>query len=466
MDFEIRDFSEGYIDSVNDNLLPPNASRNCQNFISRVIGSLQKRTGQARLNATALDGAIRGLYTYYYGTNRKLIVAHTDNVNYWNGTGFTDLKTGLDTTAQVMFETCVNYMVSFNGVDAPWKWDGTTVSALANAPADGQFCVLHKEKLFTVKKSEPSTLYWSDSFAPETWQAVNYWDIKKGDGDVVTSLQKFLGELVVFKRRSVHSLAGTSLDDFRLNEIDSRIGCVGPFAVVASGMYLYFVSDEGICVFNGMKVTNLSEDRIPKLWGNINKQYLYKAAVGVWNGLIWFALPEGSSTYNNLLLIYDFPSDSAYSGKFWPWRGINASCFQQYNDGTQTVLYSGDSSAGYVNRQDVGTDDFGVAINAFYECKAFDMGKAEIEKKAKKVFIQDSPETLNHVDLQISKDYGPFGSLELKASDDMIREFWFASSGRWRYLAPKLSHNALGACEVRGILMPYKAKSKPKVRVT
>ena len=469
-EWQIRDFSEGLIDKVDDNLLPENAAKDCQNFISRTIGSLKKRPGQARLNpAAALGGPIQGLYAYYYGTpisTRRLIAAANGVVAWWNPatSAWVNLQTGQSVTQPFMFETCVNYMVCFNGVDQPWKWSGSVVSNLLNAPVDGRFPVLYKEKLFVVRIAEPSTLRWSDTFQPESWPAVNYQPVKSGDGDEITCLRKYMGDLVIFKRRSIHVLRGSSLDDFRLEEMDGRLGCAGPFAAAALGPHLYFVADEGICVFNGMRAVNISAERIPKLWATVNKEYLHKAAVGVWDGLVWFALPEGGSTYNNLILIYAPPAGGAAGGKLWPWRGIDASYFQPFSDGTQDLFYAGDSNAGFVNRQDTGTDDFGSPITAFWEGKSFDQGSPEREKKAKRAFVEDSPETVNTVTLQVSLDYGAFGALTLKASDDMVREFRFASGTRWRYLTPKFIHNALGPCEVRGLLIPYKPRRKPKVR--
>ena len=465
--FEIRDFSEGLIDKADDNLLPENAARDCQNFIGHYIGSLKKRGGQEKVNpAAALGGPIQGLYAYYYGTpitTRRLVAVGNGVAAWWDfGTSaWTNLRTGQNTTQPFLFETCIQYMVCFNGVNKPWKWDGTTVTDLANAPVDGQFPVLHKEKLFVVPASEPSTFCWSESFDPEEWPAVNYWSVKEGDGDEITCLRKHLGELIIFKRRSIHSFRGSSFEDFRLEELDSRLGCVGPLAAAALGPYLYFVSDEGLCVFNGMSATNLSYGRIPKLWGKINKEYLHKAVVGVWNNIVWFALPEGDSTYNNMVIAF-IPEEG---GKVWPWRGINASCFQVFDNGTEDIFYSGDSNGGYIVRQDTGTDDFGSPINAYWEGRVFDQGLPEYEKKAKYVFVQDSPDTINSVSVQVSLDYGEFKTLTMKANDSMERKFTIPfGSRKWRYLTPRLSHDQFGPCEVRGLLIPFKTGGRPKVR--
>ena len=463
--WSITDFTVGQIDSADDNVIPDQAAAYSSNWISRYIGSMTTRPGQARLTDAALGGAIQGLHSYY-GADRRIVAASNGAVDYWNGTAWVGLKTGLDASATVLFEDCVNYMVSFNGVNAPWKWDGAAVTALANAPAKGRFAILHKEKLFTVDADTPSTLVWSNSTKPEDWPAVNYWDVKKGDGDEITCLVKFFGEMVVFKRRSIHSLRGTSLDDFRLDEMDTRIGCVGRRAAVADGLRVYFVADDGLYEFNGMKATNISKALIPKLWATINKQHIHKAAVKAWGGLIWFALPEGTSTYNNMVIIYDPPNAlTGKPGAFWPWRGINASCFIDYNSGTDVKLYAGDSAAGYVNQQDTGTKDFtDTAIAATWKGKNFDKGGVAYLAKAKKAFLELYPNSVGKPALQVALDYGAFTALTETYTDDFALEYRFSATGRWRYLQPRITYTGIDGCHVRGLLIPVKPKKKPKVK--
>ncbi len=463
LEWKIQDFSGGLNDKVDDNLIADNEASNCQNVIATKIGSLTKCKGSAPLNGTALGGAIQGLHAYYYGIYRRLVTVANGVPSYWNGTAFqaitlpaVDYPSGLSISASVYFETLVNYMVAMNGVDKPWKWDGTTASVLANAPVDAQFPVLHKEKLFIVPRSEPSTLRWSDSFQPESWPAVNYWDVDKGDGDVITALVPYLGELTVFKQYSIHSLRGTSLDDFRLDKIEPNVGCVGPRAVVQDGMYLYFVADDGIYVYNGAKAENLTRNKIPGLWARVNQEHLSKAVAARWNGFLWFALPEGTSTYNNLILLYD-PTIRSW----WPRRGINISCFQEFNNGQDLLFYGGDSMSGFVLQLDTGYSDGANAIESYWEGKAFDMGAAERQKKMKKAFIIDSPEA-NDVSVAASFDYGAMLALTAQGGDTLVRRFRQPTSDRWRYFKPRLSHNVKDQnFEVRGLMLQYKAR-RPK----
>src|SRR5690606_14277187 len=140
-------------------------------------------------------------------------------------------------------------------------------------------------------------------------------------------------------------------------------------------------------------------------------------AVATWNGLIWFALPEGSSTYNNLAIVYD-----QNGGRFWVFRGINASCFEVFNDGVRRKLLAGDSVAGFVNEQDTGTDDFGQPIEAYWEVKTLSLGTPERNNLFVWANLQDMPGA-NGVGLEVSNDYGEFNSLLPGDEDDLVRRF-------------------------------------------
>ncbi len=461
----IRDFSGGQVSRADDNLIPDNAASLCENVISRYVGSLQSRPGQSRLNTDELAAAVQGLHAYYYGTTptRRIVAAANGVAYYWDGSAFQSLKTGLSATNPIMFETTVNYMVGMDGANAPWKWDGSVVSALENAPAKGRYPKLHYEKLFCVDADDPSVLIWSDSFQPESWTAINYQTVKDGDGDEITCLFPYIGEMLIGKRRSTHTLQGSSLDDFRLKELDARVGIVGPRAAAQHGLYVYTVSDEGMMRFNGMKYTNLSEMKDPVFWARVNKQYLHKAAVKSWGDLVLFALPVDSGTYNNYVVAF-YP-EGPDGGSFWPWSEIDASCFIDYDDGTSLKLYSGDANAGYVNRQDTGHSDFDGNIVAYWEGKAFDKGSPEYLAKAKKAFLSKYPSAVANPALTLSLDYGSFGNLELKRQNDEAVEYRFtATVNKWRYIQPKLTYTGKTGFNVRDIMIPYRPARKPKVK--
>ena len=500
--WEIRDFSAGVVEKLNDNILPDNAAHECRNFTSNRFGGLSKRKGQERLNSTPLPAMIQGLHPYYSNSGHtRYLITMSGGLGYlWNGEDFEMLSFEgaeslvgaasfphigtslwgetmfnhpygvfpLTASGPVIFENAVNEIVAMNGIDQPWKWDGAAITFLSAAPAKGRYPVLHKEKLFCVDANEPSTVVWSETFDVETWPAYHYWDIRKGDGDEITCLIRFVDELFIFKNRSLHSLKGTSLDDFSLQEISATVGCVGPRAAVAHDLKVFFISEHGIYTTNGLNVLNVSEMIIPEIWKKVNKQFLHRATVTVWEDLIWFAVPfEGSAT-NNLVLTYDVKKQA-----FFPMSGINPSCFAYYHDGTGggVKLYSGDTQHGYINIQDQGYNDFDQPVEAYWRGKFFDMGKPEVEKKSRMLFIQDSPLTEEIADIAVCRDYEKkdgdlyYNNLVYSRTEGYTREFKFdKDANRWRYLSPKIIHNNLGPCEIRGLAMPYKPKTRLAVR--
>lgn len=449
-------FSGGLNNYKDDNVLDVHESSDCQNVIcDKRTGPLRKVRGQQKLNSVTLGGAVQGTHAYYQGLERRLVVAANGKVVYWDPATetFVDIKTGLNTAAPTFFETCVNYLVAFNGADAPWKWDMNEATPLANAPI-GKFCILHKEKLFTVTPTNPSRLVWCDSFEPETWPAVNYWDIGPGDGDKLTGFVTYLDDLLVFKRHSMYTLAGTSLDDMSLDQVERNRGCVGPRANLVDTPYVYFVADDGIYVWDSMKATNLTAYKIPDTWANISTEHLHNACCGRWDNLLWFALPENSS-YNNLVLFY-----SPATGAFWPRRGINASCFTIYDNGAVRKFYSGCSIDGFVREQSTGYSDDGVAINSYWKFKTLDLGdqspsKQRQQKTYLKAHVFDSPGA-NDVSLTASIDYGDPISLTLDRDGTLVRKYRFPYGTQGYYITPQISHNINDeGCEIRGIALEF-----------
>ena len=504
--WKITDFSGGQVEKFNDNMLPENAAFYCRNFIASREGGISKRQGQSRLNPTLGSGKIHGLHPYYFwqSGNRGLLAMHGGRPYAWNGTNFIEIGTNYtgstisdslfpvfngalfnevefnknieytlpgNASDMTLFADTVNYIVAMNGVDRPWKWDGDKIENLKGAPAKGRYPVLHKESVFCVDAPEPSTLIWSDLFRPESWTPINYWDITKDDGDEITCLQPFLGDLIIFKGNSMHVLKGTTFQDFSLRTEETRVGCAGPLASVVHQTTVFFISSYGIYLTNGMNVQNISDQIIPDTWANVNKNYLHNSVAKVVGDHIWFAVPYGDSTVNNLVLVFD-----PQKGAFFPMTGIGATNYVYFNDTTTalgTRLYAGDNTDGFVNLLGEGTEDYGSPVSAVWRGKFFDMGFSEVEKKAREVYIQDSPETTETADISICLDYEKnpstgdyvYNNLSFYRDQGLTREFKTnINTNRWVHVSPMIAHSKAGACEIRGITVPFKPKQRMATR--
>ena len=121
---------------------------------------------------------------------------------------------------------------------------------------------------------------------------------------------------------------------------------------------------------------------------------------------------------------------------------------------------------GYIYEQDVGSNDAGVPVNAYWEGTAFDGGSSERLKKAKKVFIEDAPEQELPATIKLSPDYGDFVELTLRGSSKGLRMFSISTviKDKWRRVTPRIEHSQIGGCEIRSFMVPFKMKEKPKVK--
>lgn len=426
----------------------PNTTPDCRNVIARSGALLQKRGGQLRLHANPLAGAVTGLHAYYRPAGRQLIAAAGGKVYRHDPiTGeFLEINSGISTTALTQFATCVNYMVAFDGVTVPWKWDGTVVTPLATAPADGWLLCYHKEKVWTVSKAEPSMLVWTTSFKPEEWlTAVNYWKVADGDGDEIQAILPYQGALAALKGHSVHVLRGTDLEDFVLDDPTQGQGAVGPNAAVTYGGYLWFIDQAGICRFDGYRVVNVSEARLVNLWPRVNQSTVHLAAAGVHGELLWFALPIDESLTNNLVLVYD-PAAQAW----WPMSAIEASVFLNFDDGTGSQFLAGGAVEGYVTEEDTGTSDDGLGVEAYWYSPPLGADAPEVLKKMFRLYTNHLPGadadavSVVRVAPAVSGYFDSLSSVDLlrvASEDSMCQRYDFPDGSYCHYFQIHLEHS-------------------------
>lgn len=426
-------------------------------------GALDKRNGQAHLNASPLAGPIQGLYACYIGGVRQILAAANGSVYAWIAGAWSSIYSGLSTTAPVNFTTLINQVVGSDGIHQPFSYTGSgSATALTGAPVDGQFPIFFKDKLFMVPTSDPSNARWSADFYPSDWTNLqNFWQVSQGDGDTITAWISFLNDLVIFKRYSIHVLKGASLEDFSMVDYPTGTGCVGAQALCQFNELVYFVADDGLYVFDGVDVSSISYDRIPNWFmNNVNMAAISKAACGVWRNWIWFALPTGSSTTNNVVMLYIPPASGATGGKFFPLTGINAQQFLRYNTGSGLKLYAGDPS-GYVNQLDIGSSDFGNAISAFWIPQTVDSNIGSY-KYLGKASIADTPGWTTRADLFAAiEDSGSYvqATVDTELTDSLHEVFRVPSIYRFHQLQAKISHTYLGSYQVRSLVLDIASKA-------
>lgn len=211
----------------------------------------------------------------------------------------------------------------------------------------------------------PSRVYWSEIGEPEGVQPTYFADFISNDGDRITGLKYFQGGLIVSKQKSLFVLTGTDPSNFSIQQITDQYGCLSNQAMVTFENKLWMLDQKGILQFDGANVQIISMNPEP-FFLQMNVPYALDYAVAAHFkqfNQVWFHVPYQGSTINNLLMVYDYVTNS------WTrYDGINSSYLfvGQGTNPTRTVFYGGYTGA----LSFMGSSFFGDNGNAI-TCMAF-----------------------------------------------------------------------------------------------
>jgi hypothetical protein len=221
----------------------------------------EKMRGYVQLGANTVNDVVSGLFDYSEGT--QLIATSEDGGVYKRTTGDWSTVTGGsagtfssvdDTrwTGGMVYgaTTGSNLLVISNGVDAPQKYNGTTISTLGGSPpGTGKYLTWFAGRYWL---ATGDTLHYSAADNAEEWSTgAGSFQVDRGSGDI-TGMAAFMGNMLIFKRRRVFRFAvGDTLASSSIKEVSKVIGTPSHYTISeTSGSTrtgtLLFMSDEGI----------------------------------------------------------------------------------------------------------------------------------------------------------------------------------------------------------------------------
>lgn len=139
--------------------------------------------------------------------------------------------------------------------------------------------VFYLDRLFGIPEGEDASVpRYSDIGQPEVWQPDSWVDVKRDDGDFVTTIARFGNSLYFFKNRSIWSLSGDptaipliqvrSGTDATSNQTEVGIGCTAPRSIVSTSNGLIFYSKhKGVYKLTNDGYVNLSSNITSKIKG-------------------------------------------------------------------------------------------------------------------------------------------------------------------------------------------------------
>lgn len=238
------------------------------------------------------------------------VVAGGTWYKYANGT-WTTLKTGLTAGKKATF---VNFQGNFtannllltNGADPAYKYDGTTVTPLANVPSSANFISTHDNRVYLSVKS---SVYFSALRKAEDWTTVNDSGsivVETSDGKDITGLVAGSSRLTVLKQNSIHELFGNSPSNYQMKVVTENLGCpTGNTAQVIDGT-IYFLGNDAVYRYTGgSSPTSDFSIQVRETIGRINKDASDQSVSWQKGKRYYLAIPTGNNTNPDTVLEYD-----------------------------------------------------------------------------------------------------------------------------------------------------------------
>lgn len=330
---------------------------------------LQSRKGKTRLNAASLGaGPIRGLWRYVKAGGSAYLVALHGTTLYagtWAGgtaaVTFASIKTGLSATAPLRGVVWKDNLILTNGVDNPFRYDGSTCTDLSGTPPKSAQVKVYASRLFFVDAANPNWLRWSGLESFDTWDALDVINVRDNDGDQITGLAPMPGGIVIFKRNSAWTLYGNSKDDMQLVQLSDSVGCVAPDSIIDDGVMLSYDNLWKFTLSGLQEFPQTHKSLISILTGS-QRQAVKGMSVPYEKRMVWM-LP-------NLCLNFE-----GATGGMTTWTDINAgalSCATGAADDGSLLI--GDATNGIVYALNNENDDDGTDFFTEFWLPATDLG--------------------------------------------------------------------------------------------
>ena len=269
-------------------------------------------------------------------------------------------------------------------------------TALSVCPTLPAFSEVHYSRLFVGGAAAArNTIYWSDVDTIHTWNASAFLNLNTDDGDYITGIQSFKGDLYAFKYRSVYKIVGDNYNpvsgNYSVVKLEGIPGAINQKAICTANGNMYWVSQKFIVEYNGSSFNYIDYPYLMDDRAGIN--YDISAEVDPFilqhneseNEIVFFK--RGSSVRYN----YD------YLQKSWSKIDISDTTMKHYEimehvsptTGQKSLVFGSDSGRTYMfGDYDSFLNSVGsaIAINTYYETDWMDCG-SWIRKEQVKVFV-------------------------------------------------------------------------------
>jgi hypothetical protein len=296
--------------------------------------------------------------------------------------------------------TGTSRIIVVDGVNRPFKYNGTLFTVLTGAPSDvvGAAHVANfKNHIFFAKGN---TLTFTAPYTDDNFSVAD------GAGLItvphtITGLIVFREQLIIFSTNTIHRLIGNTISDFQLQPISQDIGCVRTDTIQEVGGDVAFLGPDGVRLLS-------ATDRIGDFGLAVASRPIQSEVNALVSGNTSFAscVIRGKNQYRLFgysdsrtrstsfgVLATQFADQTAQGMAWAETRGIQvyvADSIYSNADNREVILFA--NKDGYVYRMDVGSSFDGMNIPAIYYTPFFAVTDPRVRKTFYRLTTYVDPE--------------------------------------------------------------------------
>lgn len=313
----------------------------------------------------------------------------------------------------------VDKVAGVDSFNTPFIWDDTVFTEMTNAPTDvigASFITYHKNQMFFAKGE---VLTFTAPYTDSDFSAANGSGVIAIGGGI-TGIVAFREALIIFTDKTISQLIGNTLQDFVLQPITNKVGCVAPDTIQEIGGDVIFLGPEGLRLIS-------ATDRL----GDFNLGVVSKTIQGEMTALI-----ASSSSFTSCvikqksqyrILGYNATNLSTANAKgvlgtqivgdntsTMAWAetsGIKAFVADSdYQNQTETIIFAHDD--GFIYEMESGNSFDGSNIVASFATPFVYINDSRVRKTFYKLFLYTDPQGSVTTEVNLKLDFDTQGSVQ------------------------------------------------------
>lgn len=296
------------------------------------------------------DGTVKYFAVSDDGAGIPKVDIYINSLSSFAGTWAKSLQ-DWTTILPIYGENFVNKLMVFNGVDAPVAWDGSTWTAITNAPVTGLYPVVFNQKLYVLDAK--GFLHYSDvtnatgtDFTTTTWLNRG---INPNDGQVARGAIRHRGRIVILKDESIYRYDGSNEPEASItvgtHSHNSIVLLNNIFFHHPTGIYQMGVGDP-INISRAVKkyLDGMSSANWANVSGGRDLENLY-----MWIGDVTINDPlehDFGRTYTDVVLVYNVYANvwtvySNWNARVWFYDELNGETYFGTSEGKIVKINTG-----------------------------------------------------------------------------------------------------------------------------